>query len=123
MKEKIKEAAKKYSNSIAQSDERKTYCVEDFTKGAEYALSNQWHDLRTNPNDLPPIDKEESYEGCDVSEYVLALISAHPLQSSSVEYYNIVYYFYNESEWLDGDNNTIYRDIIAWMPIPKFNDK
>ena len=36
-KERREKAAEKYANSIAQHDERKTYCVEDFIAGAKWA--------------------------------------------------------------------------------------
>ena len=34
--DKLYKAANEYANSIAQHDERKTYCVEDFIAGAEW---------------------------------------------------------------------------------------
>jgi hypothetical protein len=36
MKTKIKQKAKEYAQSIAQSEERARYCEEDFAKGAEW---------------------------------------------------------------------------------------
>lgn len=37
----ISNAACKYADSIAQHDDRKTYCIEDFEAGAEWADKHQ----------------------------------------------------------------------------------
>lgn len=59
----IKEKAKAYANSIAQNEERKKYCEEDFIAGVEWAINKayswlvyaMWYDdiygLGTNGNE------------------------------------------------------------------------
>ena len=38
-KDKLHKAANEYANSIAQHDERKTYCSEDFIAGAKWSYN------------------------------------------------------------------------------------
>lgn len=46
-REQIEKAAKEYSDSIAQFDERKIYSLEDFTAGAKWRINSVWHDMET----------------------------------------------------------------------------
>ena len=56
-KDKLHKAADEYANSIAQHDERKTYCKEDFIAGAE------WQKEQLEKNRLEHCDNitEEQY--------------------------------------------------------------
>lgn len=73
----ISYAACKYADSIAQHDDRKTYCIEDFEAGANWAdehLQNHWHDAESD--DLPPYDKEVIVL-CRRAEYFQEVCFAH----------------------------------------------
>lgn len=38
-----------YADAIAQSDERKRYCAEDFAAGAKWHIESVWHDGSETP--------------------------------------------------------------------------
>lgn len=49
--EQIEKAAKGYADSIAQSDVKKLYCVDDFIAGAEWRINSVWHTVEDMPSD------------------------------------------------------------------------
>jgi hypothetical protein len=65
----------------------------------------KWHDLRENPNDLPPVASGT------VSIDVLT------------NYGRIAYYYYTESMWFDTHDDEIDPPPKAWCEIPKFEEK
>lgn len=122
MENKIKKAAKNLCGNWGMEDGH-GYSVKDtyqvgFIQGANYALENQWHDLRKNPNDLPPMDDEINYKA---SEYVLLNVEGY-LHSPLAESYSTIG-FYDNGDWLVVNGDIIEERVIAWMPIPKFNNK
>lgn len=67
----IKQAAQSYADSIAQSDERKRYCMEDFTAGARWRINSVWHDTS---EELPEYEKSvlSEYEINGRKDYVFS---------------------------------------------------
>lgn len=49
-KEQIEKAAIEYAESIAQSDERKMYCEEDFKAGANWRIESVYHGNTVRPD-------------------------------------------------------------------------
>lgn len=99
--------AKEYEDNYIKS----AYCerVKDtWRNGAVfgYNKANEWHDLRKNPDDLPPIK-----EGC---KYVSISVLTNEEQ--------IVFYSYKVNCWLDFNLNEI-PPFKAWCNIPKFEEK
>ncbi len=100
LKKGIEEAALEHAESIPQSDERKEYSREDFIAGAEYALSRQW------------ISVEEA-----LPEYDESVIVAF-----GDDDYALLHRSDNSNVLTDknGFCNYGYKEVLAWMPIPKF---
>ena len=48
--EQIHRAAEAYAASIAQSDERKRYCADDFAAGAKWHINSVWHSAQDMPS-------------------------------------------------------------------------
>ena len=48
-KEQIEQAAARYAESIAQSDIKKGYSIDDFMAGAEWRISSAWHNAGEQP--------------------------------------------------------------------------
>ena len=103
LKKRIEEAAVEHAESIPQSDERKEYSREDFIAGAYYALSHQW------------ISVEES-----LPEYDKAVIVAF-----GDDDYALLHRSNNSNVLMDknGFCNYGYKEVLAWLPIPKFETK
>ena len=103
LKKRIEEAAVEHAESIPQSDERKEYSREDFIAGAYYALSHQW------------ISVEES-----LPEYDKAVIVAF-----GDDDYALLHRSNNSNVLTDknGFCNYGYKEVLAWLPIPKFETK
>ena len=72
----------------------------------------QWHDLRKDPNDLPP----QSSLYWDVSERVLA---SHKIANNQY-ITNILRYSYVDKYWKSPES-ILYEGIIAWCKIPTFD--
>lgn len=103
LKKRIEEAAVEYAESIPQSDERKEYSREDFIAGAEYALSHRWISVE---DELPEYDESVIVAFGD-DDYALLHRS-------------------NNSNVLTDKNgfcNYGYKEVLAWMPIPKFETR
>lgn len=64
----------------------------------------KWHDLRKNPDDLPPIEKGTA--------------TIDVLTDSG----RLAYYFYDESCWYDTHSDEIYPP-KAWCEIPKYTEE
>jgi hypothetical protein len=65
------------------------------------AGESQWHDLRKNPNDLPPVERGSA--------------TIDVLTDNG----EIAYYYYDESCWCDSNGNEI-KSPKAWCEIPKY---
>lgn len=76
-----------------------------FIDGVKYGCnkSNEWHDLRKNPNDLPPL------EGKNVSINILT--------DDGI----IAYYSYGCRMWYDFNNDCLSSP-KAWCEIPQFEE-
>lgn len=48
--EQIQNAAEAYAASIAQPEERKRYCAEDFAAGAKWRIESVWHSVQDMPS-------------------------------------------------------------------------
>lgn len=59
--EQIQTAAEAYAASIAQSEDRKRYCAEDFIAGAKWCIESVWHDA----SEVPPRRKYVLTDGKD----------------------------------------------------------
>ena len=70
-----------------------------------------WHDLRKNPDDLPPKETEH------LSETVIATIGKGGFEA---------FYNYLENRWEANISGLVFEDmrgIIAWCEIPKFEEE
>jgi hypothetical protein len=97
--------AKEYEDSYIKSD----YCerVRDtWRNGAVfgYTKASEWHDLRKDPNDLPPVERGSA--------------SIDVLTDGK----GIAYYYYDESCWCDFNGSEIDPP-KAWCEIPKFEEE
>lgn len=59
----LKEKAKEYANSIAQSEERRKYCVEDFMAGAECMKEHMIKWLNNHVASYVSIENDEEEPG------------------------------------------------------------
>lgn len=77
--------------------------------GKDMNVPTKWHDLRKNPNDLPPLEK-----GAVVDATIDVLTDRG----------EIAYYYYDgdESCWCDTNANEIDMP-KAWCEIPKFEEE
>ncbi len=50
-KKQIKQAAERYAESIAQSDIKKGYSIDDFMAGAHWRMNSVWHNVSEAPED------------------------------------------------------------------------
>ena len=75
--------------------------------------NGQWHDLRKDPNDLPP----QSSLYWDVSERVLA---SHKIANNQYTT-NILRYSYVDKYWKSPES-ILYEGIIAWCELPQFKE-
>lgn len=69
-----------------------------------------WHDLRTNPDDLP---KERG-------EYIVAFKLPKGWDTTILMYNNDEYEDEYELCWFDSEYTNYNDDVIAWCEIPKF---
>lgn len=98
--------AKRYADSIPQSDDRKKYCIEDFCAGWDEALKSQWVKVEDR---LPKED-----------ERVFVLYKYRGgIMIDTDSYFGEN--FYNLYGMGNGWNHSGEK-IIAWMPIPSFDD-
>lgn len=86
--------AKQYADSIPQFNDRKKYCIEDFCAGWDEALNSQWISVK---NRMP--------------EYCRIVFVLHSSMIIGVSAYH------TDNNWSNFDD-----DIIAWMPIPSFDE-
>lgn len=84
----------------AKELERKNKC-------AEKDLLHVWHDLRKNPEDLPPVYDQGDY----LSKNVL-------LDAGIIGYYN-----FSQKKWCVGMGHRLIKSVSAWCEIPKFEEE
>ena len=109
--EHCKRQKESFSRLIKEEHSNTLECLEELL---DLRKSTKWHDLRKNPNDLPPLSEDYIF-----SEYVLACFDKNPNESCSIPYYYVVYYNYNNKFWLD-NGCIIDNEAIAWMELPQF---
>lgn len=98
--------AKRYAESIPQFDERKKYCYEDFIAGWDEALKSQW------------VKVEDRLPKKDERVFVLYKYRGS-IMIDTDSYFGEN--FYNLYEIGKGWNHSGEK-IIAWMPIPSFEE-
>lgn len=77
--------------------------INSFLAGLK-AVRTQWHDLRKNPDDLPPVERGSA---------TIDVLTDRG---------EIAYYYYYESCWCDCNGNEIDTP-KAWCEIPKFKEE
>ena len=105
-REQIEKAAMEYAERIPQSDERKEYSREDFIAGAEYTLSHQWISV---DEALPELIERVLVAYRLMDRISICIMKRIPHDSTNP----------NNSKWHWSLVNH-KEDVIAWMPIPKF---
>lgn len=105
------EITKEYLNNTFKQTEENQLAImigsKCFYEGLEKGLAEgkpKWHDLRKDPNDLPP-----KVKGCNFSTYVFS------------DNGNFVYYDYENKTF--ATNMITPIRIIAWCELPKFEEK
>lgn len=87
-----------------------TWCVDETCNDdIEYTLSNKWHNLIKNPDDVPDTHKEvliKIKDGCNII--------------SEIAYYGYRNIFDSTQHW---SRNHVYGNVIAWIDLPNFNIK
>ena len=116
MTEELEQKALDYANSLTMPRDNANYIYRNI-KNAYIAgsIENgiQWHNLRKDPNDLPP----QSSLYWDVSERVLGSYKIAKNQYIT----NILRYCYAENCWKLAEG-TLNENIIAWCEIPQFKE-
>lgn len=97
--------AKKYADSIAQFEEKKTYCREDFIAGWDAAIKNQWISVEEQ---LPEYDKRVLTLYCRDEIQKIKIMRRVPIDVTD----DIWRWSLTGDKW----------GIIAWMPIPSFDE-
>lgn len=101
--------AKEYAESIAQFEDRKRYCEEDFKAGWDAALKNQWISTRER---LPELMQRVLVVSRMVTRMGTCIMKRIPHDTSDP----------NNGKWhWSIENNK--ENVIAWMPIPTFDLK
>lgn len=108
MKDKIEQAAKEYCEKEIPSLKSMHFTISSaFEAGAEWALANQWHDVK---EELPPID-------------TMVIIRTKNGSYGSSMVYNSIDSLGNElgQQWRGSTN--FVRSIAHWCEIPQFKEK
>lgn len=100
--------AKKYADSIAQFEERKTYCREDFIAGWDAAIKNQWISVEER---LPDLNQRVLVAYINITQISVCLMRRLPFDRSNP----------NNKNWFWSLENRKGR-VLAWMPIPSFDE-
>ena len=105
MKQTVEEAAKKYSNDCRNRQRHcEPYCIVDFISGAEWqSKQSPWISV-----------KEKA--GCDTSDDCIVMVANGDIFKA---------YFSSKNKWMksnDGHYDEVIDDVVAWFPIPSFDD-
>lgn len=104
----LEEAAKDYSHSEGIYNEHGERLLRmGFVKGANYALENQWHDLRENPDDLPNKGDTVLVATRNGKYAISNMYIAKDCNGKIIN---------GKLEWKG--SGMFVDSIIAWMPIP-----
>ena len=105
MKQTVEEAAKKYSNDCRNRQRHcEPYCIVDFIAGAEWQLKQS-----------PWISVKEK-AGCDTSDDCIVMVANGDIFKA---------YFSSKNKWMKSNRgyyDEVIYDVVAWMPIPSFDD-
>ena len=105
MKQTVEEAAKKYSNDCRNRQLHcEPYCIVDFISGAEWqSKQSPWISV-----------KEKA--GCDTSSDCIVMVMNGDIFKA---------YFSSKNKWMksnDGHYDEVIDDVVAWFPIPSFDE-
>lgn len=105
MKQTVEEAAKKYSNDCRNRQLHcEPYCIVDFISGAEWqSKQSPWISV-----------KEKA--GCDTSDDCIVMVANGDIFKA---------YFSSKNKWMKSNGgyyDEVIDDVVAWMPIPSFDD-
>ena len=105
MKQTVEEAAKKYSNDCRNRQRHcEPYCIVDFISGAEWqSKQSPWISV-----------KEKA--GCDTSDDCIVMVANGDIFKA---------YFSSKNKWMKSNGgyyDEVIDDVVAWMPIPSFDD-
>lgn len=105
MKQTVEEAARGYSNDCRNRQRHcEPYCIVDFISGAEWQSKQ-----------LPWISVKEK-AGCDTSDDCIVMVANGDIFKA---------YFSSKNKWMKSNRgyyNEVIDDVVAWMPIPSFDD-
>ena len=105
MKQTVEEAAREYSNDCRNRQRHcEPYCIVDFISGA------QWHSKQS-----PWISVKEK-AGCDTSDDCIVMVANGDIFKA---------YFSSKNKWMKSNRgyyDEVIDDVVAWMPIPSFDD-
>ena len=105
MKQTVEEAAKKYSNDCRNRQLHcEPYCIVDFISGAEWqSKQSPWISVK---------DKA----GCDTSSDCIVMVMNGDIFKA---------YFSSKNKWMKSNGgyyDEVIDDVVAWMPIPSFDE-
>ncbi|UWF81801.1 MAG: Protein of unknown function (DUF551) [Bacteriophage sp.] len=105
MKQTVEEAARGYSNDCRNRQRHcEPYCIVDFISGAEWqSKQSPWISV-----------KEKA--GCDTSDDCIVMVANGDIFKA---------YFSSKNKWMksnDGHYDEVIDDVVAWFPIPSFDD-
>lgn len=105
MKQTVEEAAKKYSNDCRNRQLHcEPYCIVDFIAGAEWqSKQSPWISV-----------KEKA--GCDTSDDCIVMVANGDIFKA---------YFSSKNKWMKSNGgyyDEVIDDVVAWLPIPSFDD-
>ena len=105
MKQTVEEAAKKYSNDCRNRQLHcEPYCIVDFISGAEWqSKQSPWISVK---------DKA----GCDTSSDCIVMVMNGDIFKA---------YFSSKNKWMKSNRgyyDEVIDDVVAWMPIPSFDE-
>ena len=105
MKQTVEEAAKKYSNDCRNRQFHcEPYCIVDFISGAEWqSKQSPWISVK---------DKA----GCDTSSDCIVMVMNGDIFKA---------YFSSKNKWMKSNRgyyDEVIDDVVAWMPIPSFDE-
>ena len=105
MKQTVEEAARGYSNDCRNRQRHcEPYCIVDFISGAEWqSKQSPWISV-----------KEKA--GCDTSDDCIVMVANGDIFKA---------YFSSKNKWMksnDGHYDEVIDDVVAWFPIPSFDE-
>jgi hypothetical protein len=105
MKQTVEEAARRYSNDCRNRQLHcEPYCIVDFISGAEWqSKQSPWISVK---------DKA----GCDTSSDCIVMVMNGDIFKA---------YFSSKNKWMKSNRgyyDEVIDDVVAWMPIPSFDE-